>query len=73
MRARAIADLTRSWETASERLRILRGKPLPGSLRPGQVKDKPARRGSVAPLVLPAPEGLEVQAMSETDKSAACG
>lgn len=32
--AMAIAALVRSLDTAQERLRIHRGKPLPGSLRP---------------------------------------
>jgi hypothetical protein len=33
-RARALKDLTSTWMLASERIRLLRGRPLPGSLRP---------------------------------------
>lgn len=34
LRARALRDLNAVWDSASERLRILRGRPLPGSLKP---------------------------------------
>lgn len=33
-RAQAICALIRAWAEATDRIRILRGKPLPGSLRP---------------------------------------
>lgn len=38
--ARTLDSLVRAWETACERERIAKGKPLPGSLRPerGNVK-----------------------------------
>ena len=36
--AGAISMLVRSWDTAHERLRISKGKPLPGSLRPERRK-----------------------------------
>ena len=39
----ALAQVARAWESAVERARILRGRPLPGSLRP-KVEKKPARR-----------------------------
>lgn len=32
--AQAITGLVKAWETAQERIRIHRGKPLPGSLKP---------------------------------------
>jgi hypothetical protein len=44
--ATAIAALIKSWELTAERVRILRGKPLPGSLRPEQPK---ARKRSKPP------------------------
>jgi hypothetical protein len=45
--ASAIASLVRGWDSAQERIRIHRGKPLPGSIRP--VAKLPKRRRS-APL-----------------------
>jgi len=41
-RASAVAALVKAWEAASERIRIARGQPLPGSRRPGPRQ--PARR-----------------------------
>ena len=41
-RANAISILTRSWATAQERIRIHKGKPLPGSRRPAPSKPKPS-------------------------------
>jgi hypothetical protein len=38
----ALAQLARAWDTLEERKRILRGRPLPGSLKP--EKPKPKRR-----------------------------
>jgi hypothetical protein len=32
--ATAVAHLVRAWESAQERVRIQRGRPLPGTLRP---------------------------------------
>jgi hypothetical protein len=54
-RARALRDLASVWETASDRIRLLRGRPLPGSLRP-ERKSKPKRHAPVAPLSRVAPE-----------------
>ena len=51
-RARGIADLVRSWTVAQDRIRIMRGRPLPGSLRP---EKKPRRRrgdAGLGPLLL---------------------
>lgn len=44
MRARALRDLTAVWANASERIRILRGRPLPGSLKPKSPTRKKAQR-----------------------------
>jgi hypothetical protein len=41
-RAQAISAMIRAWDVASSRIRVLRGRPLPGSLRP--VSDKPKRK-----------------------------
>jgi hypothetical protein len=43
--AQAIGQLVRAWEIAQERVRIHRGKPLPGSKRPPVelAKRKPQR------------------------------
>lgn len=32
--AQAITGLVKAWESAVERIRIMRGRPLPGSLKP---------------------------------------
>jgi hypothetical protein len=34
----ALAQVSRAWEAAADRARILRGRPLPGSLRPTVAK-----------------------------------
>jgi hypothetical protein len=39
--AMALASLLKSWDTISNRIRILRGKPLPGSRRPAPEPAKP--------------------------------
>lgn len=38
----ARAQVARAWEVLEERKRILRGRPLPGSLRPEKAKPKHA-------------------------------
>ena len=38
--ATAVAQLVRAWESAQERVRINRGRPLPGTLRPKEKKPK---------------------------------
>lgn len=46
VRARAasgIAQLVKAWDTSRDAVRILRGKPLPGSLRPEPKPKKPRR------------------------------
>ena len=40
--ANAIASTVKAWESAQERVRINRGKPLPGTLKP--TKEKPKRK-----------------------------
>ena len=40
----ALAALLKSWDTLSNRIRILRGKPLPGSRRPAPDPARPAVR-----------------------------
>lgn len=37
--ATAVAQLVRAWESAQERVRINRGRPLPGTYRP-KAKEK---------------------------------
>ena len=48
--AAAIAALIKSWELTAERVRILRGKPLPGSYRP-ERKPRKACLPAVPPAV----------------------
>ncbi len=43
-RARALRDLTSVWSDACDRIRILRGRPLPGSLRPEHKSKRAAPR-----------------------------
>lgn len=56
--ASALASLCKAWEAMDDRRRILRGKPLPGSLRPER---KPVKKRVVShapteePLEPPAP------------------
>jgi hypothetical protein len=49
-----LSQLAKVWETAVERARIIRGKPLPGSLRP----EKKAKRQLGPMTVLPMDEIL---------------
>lgn len=46
-RAQAIAAMIRAWDVAGERLRILQGKPMPGSLRPTGDKARKTRKPAV--------------------------
>lgn len=48
-RARALKDLNSVWYASSERIRILRGNPMPGSLRP-VAKPKKVRAISTVPI-----------------------
>jgi hypothetical protein len=48
-RASAVAALVKAWEAASERIRIARGQPLPGSRRPGPRQPTRAPRRGLAP------------------------
>lgn len=59
-RASALSNLVRSWDTALERLRVLRGEALPGSRRPAPdlpktKKSRPANRPPSAPKAQEAP------------------
>jgi hypothetical protein len=47
-KAGAIRDMCAVWSVASERIRLLRGRPLPGSLRP--VSSKKRRKTQSGPL-----------------------
>jgi hypothetical protein len=49
--ALALASLLKSWDTLSNRVRILRGKPLPGSRRPAAEPARPSK--CAAPRNLP--------------------
>jgi hypothetical protein len=49
VRAQALRNLASVWEVASERIRIIKGKPMPGSLRP-VAKPKKVRTVSTKPL-----------------------
>lgn len=48
-RAQALRNLASVWEVASERIRIIKGKPMPGSLRP-IAKPKKVRAINTKPL-----------------------
>jgi hypothetical protein len=47
----ALAQIARAWESAVERTRILRGRPLPGPLRP-EKRTKRKSRAPVQPLAI---------------------
>lgn len=49
--ATAMGNLIKAWDSAEDRKRIIRGKPLPGSLRPAAEKKRSSRA-----LPLPSPE-----------------
>lgn len=65
--AMAVTSLVKGWEAASDRVRIARGKPLPGSLRPSQSKParQPARRSGLAAQPARQPDQSQV---GPTDK-----
>lgn len=52
--ARDITGLIRAWAEADDRVRIHRGKPLPGTLRPTS-KPKRSRQPSLGPVTEPTP------------------
>ena len=58
-----LAQLARAWNVLEDRKRILKGRPLPGSLKPVPAKPKRVRWGSMVPLDL-LPEG-EAEPMAE--------
>lgn len=47
-RAQAIASMIKAWEIASDRIRIIRGRPLPGSMKP-ETKSKKVKDPAKAP------------------------
>lgn len=54
--ARDKAACARAWDVLQERIRILRGQPLPGQLRPDanvQVRGKGKRRPRLEPMTAP--------------------
>ena len=51
-RAQALRNLASVWEVASERIRIIKGKPMPGSLRP-MAKVKKIKATPLAPSEQP--------------------
>ena len=51
LRAQALRNLTNVWSDALERLRIMRNRPLPGSLRPERMsKPRPAQPAKLMSL-----------------------
>lgn len=48
-KAQAFTSLVKAWEIASDRLRIMRGKPLPGSLRPEPKQRKQSAKWADVP------------------------
>ena len=54
----ALAQVARAWESAVDRARILRGRPLPGSLKPREKKPKRRSYEGPCPVVraVPTPE-----------------
>ena len=58
----ALAQVSRAWEAAVDRARILRGRPLPGSRKHAVEKAKPKRNNrsiDTGPIVYPSPVPVE--------------
>ena len=54
VKAAEVAALARAWDSLANRIRILRGQPLPGSLAPKTKKSRPRSRSI---LISDLPEG----------------
>src|SRR5260370_23845443 len=68
--AMALAGLIRGWDTALERLRILRGKPLPGSKRPAAEPPKRLKRWGPRARLLPPPVEIVTAQVSQSHNEA---
>lgn len=53
LRAQALRNLEGVWTDACDRIRVMRGRPLPGSLRPERKPKSSTRKPKPAPVVLP--------------------
>lgn len=70
-KASLLPGLVRSWEIATERVRILRNRPLPGSMKPKAAKPTQRRRMFESPLeYVPASEGADLTDGSSGDEVA---
>ena len=59
--ASALASVAKGWQSMTDQLRILAGKPLPGSRRPPPDQPKkPKAQSSPRPAPMPAPESVKV-------------
>lgn len=57
--ASAIASLVKAWDLTQDRKRILRGRPLPGSLKPEPIKRAKRKHTDLSPVEsLPEKESL---------------
>lgn len=65
--ASGLAQLTKSWELLEDRKRILRGKPLPGSLRP--ERKAPKRKAQVHAITEAPEQGTDVGTASRPKDS----
>lgn len=54
----ALASVAKGWQSMTDQLRILAGKPLPGSRRPPPDQPKKPKAQSAPKLVLPEPEPI---------------
>ena len=63
--SRTITQLIRSWAEADERVRIHKGKPLPGTLRPTKKGRTLEPRAIPDPVAIPRAEGSGVVAKVE--------
>ena len=48
--AAAIASVAKGWQALQDQIRILRGRPLPGSLRPEKAKPKHPKPSALIPM-----------------------
>jgi hypothetical protein len=64
--AATLASLANGWKTIQDQVRILKGKPLPGSRRPPPDPKVPLKRGKPQPLAPLEPLPLKDGGLMET-------
>ena len=68
--ASALAGLVKAWDILEDRKRVLRNRPLPGSLRPDPIKKQKQAKPSLAPI---SQQDLEPESESQTNSTQSQG